>query len=537
MTERSKRGVNIMARAACDQYSTCRFWDNAISNHRLRSKRPITMFESQFVTYAQNGEDVLLWRALKHVQKGCYIDVGAQDPVVDSVTKAFYDRGWHGINIEPVPRWYERLAKQRPHDINLRLAASDRPGTLSLFEVEGTGLSTSDPKLAHRHEQEGRALHEHAVECATLDQVCADNHVETVHFLKVDCEGAEKPALEGIALDKVRPWIILVEATEPNSTKPTWQQWEHLLTGRGYRFVFFDGLNRYYLASEHGELSSAFDAPVNIFDSATRASDLDTQTQRDRLQEEVEGLKGAATIARLRFDLAATTDECGRLKNELAANIDECGRLKSELAASTDECGRLKNELTASTDEGERLRGQRAALQQQLISLQGDCESLRVRQAVVQREISAYRSESRILREQIMELRSSHSWRITAPLRGGSRIVRRGVYVTLRPFGHMARPLLRGLSKNRFARRFATGMLGRRSHITEQLRLFLFGAAPASTASAGIHDRSANHSRQTGPQADDASSSPPFDLDAVMERVRAEVERRRSARDPDTPAS
>jgi hypothetical protein len=45
-----------------------------------------------FISYAQNLEDVMLYRALKHVECGFYIDVGAQHPVIDSVTKAFYDR-------------------------------------------------------------------------------------------------------------------------------------------------------------------------------------------------------------------------------------------------------------------------------------------------------------------------------------------------------------------------------------------------------------------------------------------------------------
>ena len=37
-----------------------------------------------FVSYAQNYEDVMLWRALKHVKNGFYVDVGANDPLIDS---------------------------------------------------------------------------------------------------------------------------------------------------------------------------------------------------------------------------------------------------------------------------------------------------------------------------------------------------------------------------------------------------------------------------------------------------------------------
>src|SRR5215831_3973844 len=81
-----------------------------------------------FISYAQNFEDVMLWRALKHIDKGFYIDVGANDPDKDSVTKAFYERGWRGINVEPVPQWFERLEKARPRDLNLQLALGAEPG-------------------------------------------------------------------------------------------------------------------------------------------------------------------------------------------------------------------------------------------------------------------------------------------------------------------------------------------------------------------------------------------------------------------------
>ena len=110
------------------------------------------------ISYAQNYEDVMLLRALGGVQHGFYIDVGAQDPVNDSVTKMFYERGWRGINIEPVSHWYERLVADRPHDINLQLAVSDAPGRMHLYEVVDSGLSTTDPDFAERHANAGFAV-------------------------------------------------------------------------------------------------------------------------------------------------------------------------------------------------------------------------------------------------------------------------------------------------------------------------------------------------------------------------------------------
>ena len=33
-----------------------------------------------------------------------------------------YEKGWKGINIEPVQEWFELLEDKRPRDINLNLA-------------------------------------------------------------------------------------------------------------------------------------------------------------------------------------------------------------------------------------------------------------------------------------------------------------------------------------------------------------------------------------------------------------------------------
>jgi FkbM family methyltransferase len=207
------------------------FWDNGC-NIVVPCAGSIAMPESQFITYAQNAEDVMLWRALKHVQHGFYIDVGAQDPVVDSVTKAFYERGWRGINIEPVEQWYQRLMADRPHDINLQVAASDHCGEITFFEIEGTGLSTSNVDLAQRHGKAGWAVHERIVPCTTVDTVCKDNGIEIVHFLKIDCEASERQVLSGLSLKLVRPWVVVVEATEPLSAVGNWEEWESLFTAR-----------------------------------------------------------------------------------------------------------------------------------------------------------------------------------------------------------------------------------------------------------------------------------------------------------------
>ena len=92
-----------------------------------------------FVSYAQNFEDVILWRALAPFGPGFYIDVGAAEPVADSVTAAFYERGWRGINIEPMSAPFERLRAARPEDTNLQVAIEDRVGEARYFSVGRIG--------------------------------------------------------------------------------------------------------------------------------------------------------------------------------------------------------------------------------------------------------------------------------------------------------------------------------------------------------------------------------------------------------------
>ena len=74
----------------------------------------------------------MLYRALGDVDRGVYIDIGAQDPDIDSVSKAFYERGWHGTHIEPVPEYAERLRVARPGDTIVEAAASNEIGTTTL---------------------------------------------------------------------------------------------------------------------------------------------------------------------------------------------------------------------------------------------------------------------------------------------------------------------------------------------------------------------------------------------------------------------
>jgi len=240
-----------------------------------------------FVSYAQNFEDVVLYRALKHVSSGFYIDVGAASPDEYSVTKAFYERGWNGINIEPCHEYFNLLAQQRPRDTNLNLAAGSQGGAGILGVFTGTGLSTLNDAVKAAHVRSGLHAHERKVRIQTLNTIWK-THVppgQQVHFLKIDVEGTENEVVQGNDWRANRPWIVVVEAHIPSSSVEAKHVWEPILLGAGYSMSYADGLNRFYLAHEQSELAQAFKYPPNVFDRFVMAAQRSAEERAKRAEE------------------------------------------------------------------------------------------------------------------------------------------------------------------------------------------------------------------------------------------------------------
>lgn len=197
------------------------------------------------VTYAQNREDLILEAFFYGQKQGFYVDVGAYDPDMDSVTKRFYLRGWRGINIEPQVAQYEKFVKKRPRDTNLNIALSDKKGQLMLRKYENGGRSTLDETLMKDYEEKPSSGTEkyvdQTIEVDLLKNVLKNANVKKIDFLKVDVEGHEKNVLLGNDWKKYRPSVICIEADHITN------DWHELLVTNRYEKIFFDGLNEYHV--------------------------------------------------------------------------------------------------------------------------------------------------------------------------------------------------------------------------------------------------------------------------------------------------
>jgi FkbM family methyltransferase len=223
------------------------------------------------LAHGQNLEDVLIWRALKHIENGFYIDIGAQHPTVDSVSRSFYLAGWRGVHVEPSPTYAALLRSERPEETVIEAAISNSDEAITFFEFPGTGVSTGVQEIAEQLKVGGHAQREITVRSLTLAQLFEQFPDREIHWLKIDVEGMESNVLASWGDSAVRPWILVVESVIGSCGTDTADSWRDEITSRNYFEVFFDGLNRYFVSSEHRYLAQSFGAPPNVFDNFSLA--------------------------------------------------------------------------------------------------------------------------------------------------------------------------------------------------------------------------------------------------------------------------
>ena len=170
---------------------------------------------------------------------GYFVEVGANDPQLNSQTWHFEQAGWSGILIEPQPDLAQLLRRTRSAKVYAAACSSPartgRPAHMFL----AVPFSSLDPNLAVTNVRADRTIE---VPVRTLDDIlteaCAPRPID---FLSIDVEGHEPEVLAGFDIERWRPRLILIEDHVVSLAK------HRLLTRAGYRLIRRTGLNAWYV--------------------------------------------------------------------------------------------------------------------------------------------------------------------------------------------------------------------------------------------------------------------------------------------------
>lgn len=200
--------------------------------------------ESVTCSGSQHSEDKILEELLAPYDTATYVDVGANRPEECSNTWKFYQKGWHGLLIEPLYTCWPLILKKRKRDTLWPDAAADYTGAARLRVCDSVSSMRPDWNIA----AQGDVL----VEVDTLKNILAEfpEIRDQCKLCSIDVEGLETAVLKGIDWETFKPDVFIIEYREFQPAalgKDLSGEWLHILTAHGYREVWRSNLNIIFL--------------------------------------------------------------------------------------------------------------------------------------------------------------------------------------------------------------------------------------------------------------------------------------------------
>jgi hypothetical protein len=164
---------------------------------------------------------------------------------------------------------------------------------------------------------------------------------EDLHVMAVHAAGAERDVLVGVGLDRWRPWVLVVVAAGPDA-----DGWEGLVLGAGYEFCLYDGVSRFYVAAECADrLRPELSSPANVADDFV-------PHRWHALEQELTAAR--EELARVRSAHEEAVEELVRWRGTVLARWSDA--VGTSVGASAGSAGRGSHEVVRLREELEAIR-------------------------------------------------------------------------------------------------------------------------------------------------------------------------------------
>lgn len=155
-----------------------------------------------------------------------FVQIGAGDGrLADPIYPYVLRHKLRGLALEPLPVAFERLKqtyRMQPQVRCLNVAIAERDGQMTLYAPasDDAALSTLasldrgvlEKTLRAQHNGAGVGIAAHTVRALSFDTLAAQERVERIDLLQIDCEGYDWKLLKTVDLEKWKPAIINFES-------------------------------------------------------------------------------------------------------------------------------------------------------------------------------------------------------------------------------------------------------------------------------------------------------------------------------------
>lgn len=190
------------------------------------------------MNYSQIGQDLEVLKFYNNKTEGYFIEIGASNGINLSNTYLLEkDYHWKGICVEPIPKNFELLCKNRPNSLCCDKAVYNESNKEVVFDIANNcDLLSGISENIDRHKSSVDANKTTMI----VETISLNDLLETynaplfMEYLSLDTEGSELEILKSLDFQKYKFGLIDVEH---NFIEPRRSQIRDLLTSNGYIYL------------------------------------------------------------------------------------------------------------------------------------------------------------------------------------------------------------------------------------------------------------------------------------------------------------